>query len=45
MEYLLKWRGSSDADDTWEPEEKLGCPDLTAKFLQSQITAYGTEKL
>ena len=32
MEYLLKWRGYDDDDNTWEPADNLDCTDLIEDF-------------
>jgi len=34
-EYLIKWEGYSDEDNTWEPEENCICPELMEAFQDS----------
>ncbi|XP_011496142.1 PREDICTED: uncharacterized protein LOC105360841 [Ceratosolen solmsi marchali] len=33
-EFLVRWKGFSPNEDTWEPEKHLNCPELINKFME-----------
>lgn len=32
-EFLIRWKGYTSEDDTWEEEENLNCPDVIEEYL------------
>ena len=34
--FLIRWKGCTSKDDTWEPEDNLDCEDLIEKFMATK---------
>jgi chromodomain-containing protein len=34
LQYLIKWKGYPDADNTWEPADQVHAPDLAKAYYQ-----------
>lgn len=37
-EYLIKWKGYSEGESTWEPEDNLNCPHILQRYIESLST-------
>ncbi|KAH9411840.1 putative chromatin organization modifier protein [Ordospora pajunii] len=43
-QYLLKWMGYPDADNTWEDEENIFCKDMIQEYESKKATANANAK-
>lgn len=42
--FFVKWKGYSSAENTWEPEGSLSCPELIAKYSKTKEVATANQK-
>jgi len=42
VQYFVKWEGFPDADNTWEPEENLSCPEKVEEYNRVNKDKTGT---